>query len=253
MSPSTVVSVTLARFTAPSPGRAFHVTWACPVGQLRSGSGSRPEPAHLAAYPDRGADGLVRTTAVRGGGAWLQRVGSCRPRRCAGDDGGRRHPRRHRDRGPGPDHGRAAAPPTTHRRPRRPPQAPVAPGALPADLTARDGGLVLLQFSSAFCSSCRDTRGVLDDVAADLPGLVHRDVDLATRPELVRLLGLHRHPDDPARRRARAGAAPGERRAPAGGPGQGDRAAPAACVNNPRETDDHGRPVSVAWRAWTRA
>lgn len=74
------------------------------------------------------------------------------------------------------------------------PEAPVVPGALPADLTARNGGLVLLQFSSAFCSSCRDTRGVLDDVAADLPGLVHRDVDLATRPELVRLLGLHDTP-----------------------------------------------------------
>ena len=53
---------------------------------------------------------------------------------------------------------------------------------------------MLLQFSSAFCRSCRDTRGVLDDVAAELPGLVHRDVDLATRPELVRLLGLHDTP-----------------------------------------------------------
>ncbi|MCD2192875.1 thioredoxin family protein [Actinomycetospora endophytica] len=75
------------------------------------------------------------------------------------------------------------------------PDAPaVAPASLPADLTAHDGRLVLLQFSSAFSSSCRDTRSVLDDVAADLPGLVHRDVDLATRPELVRLLGLHDTP-----------------------------------------------------------
>lgn len=74
------------------------------------------------------------------------------------------------------------------------PEAPVVPAGLPADLTARDGGLVLLQFSSAFSSSCRDTRSVLGDVAADLPGLVHRDVDLATRPELVRLLGLHQTP-----------------------------------------------------------
>ncbi|MEJ2869802.1 thioredoxin family protein [Actinomycetospora sp. OC33-EN08] len=65
---------------------------------------------------------------------------------------------------------------------------------LPADLTARDGGLVLLQFSSAFCTHCRDTRSVLGDVAAELPGLVHRDVDLATRPELVRLLGVARTP-----------------------------------------------------------
>ena len=72
--------------------------------------------------------------------------------------------------------------------------APATTGTLPADLTARDGRLVLLQFSSAFCRSCRDTRGVLDDVAADLPGLVHRDVDLASRPELVRPLGLDRTP-----------------------------------------------------------
>jgi thiol-disulfide isomerase/thioredoxin len=72
--------------------------------------------------------------------------------------------------------------------------APATTGTLPADLAARDGRLVLLQFSSAFCRSCRDTRGVLDDVAAELPGLVHRDVDLASRPELVRPLGLDRTP-----------------------------------------------------------
>lgn len=71
--------------------------------------------------------------------------------------------------------------------------APVSTG-LPPDLTAREGGLVLLQISSAFCTHCRDTRTVLGDVAAELPGLVHRDVDLASRPELVRLLGVHRTP-----------------------------------------------------------
>jgi thiol-disulfide isomerase/thioredoxin len=75
-----------------------------------------------------------------------------------------------------------------------PVEAPVASGTLPADLAAREGRLVLLQFSSAFCRSCRDTHGVLDDVAAELPGLVHRDVDLASRPELVRPLGLDRTP-----------------------------------------------------------
>ncbi|MDT7742912.1 MAG: hypothetical protein QOE59_1990 [Actinomycetota bacterium] len=71
---------------------------------------------------------------------------------------------------------------------------PVVTGTLPADLAPRDGRLVLLQFSSAFCRSCRDTHGVLDDVAAELPGLVHRDVDLASRPELVRPLRLDRTP-----------------------------------------------------------
>jgi thiol-disulfide isomerase/thioredoxin len=77
------------------------------------------------------------------------------------------------------------------------PESPAVPGpvaGVPADLAPGDGRLVLLQFSSAFCRSCRDTRSVLGDVAADLPGLVHRDVDLASRPELVRLLGLHDTP-----------------------------------------------------------
>jgi thiol-disulfide isomerase/thioredoxin len=86
------------------------------------------------------------------------------------------------------------------RRRRPPEEAPAARTGdipvprLPADLTARDGGLVLLQISSAFCTHCRDTRSVLGDVAAELPGLVHRDVDLAARPELVRLLGVARTP-----------------------------------------------------------
>lgn len=79
------------------------------------------------------------------------------------------------------------------RRTPAPAPAPVSIG-LPPDLTARRGGLVLLQISSAFCTHCRDTRTVLGDVAAELPGLVHRDVDLASRPELVRLLGVHRTP-----------------------------------------------------------
>jgi thiol-disulfide isomerase/thioredoxin len=89
-----------------------------------------------------------------------------------------------------------AAAPAAADGPGRPvaPGTPRASGTLPADLTARDGRLVLLQFSSAFCRSCRDTHGVLDDVAAELPGLVHRDVDLASRPELVRPLGLDRTP-----------------------------------------------------------
>lgn len=81
------------------------------------------------------------------------------------------------------------------RRRRTPATTPApAPTGLPPDLTAREGGLVLLQISSAFCTHCRDTRTVLGDVAAELPGLVHRDVDLASRPELVRLLGVHRTP-----------------------------------------------------------
>ena len=48
------------------------------------------------------------------------------------------------------------------RRRRTPAPAPVpASTGLPPDLTAREGGLVLLQISSAFCTHCRDTRTVL--------------------------------------------------------------------------------------------
>lgn len=78
--------------------------------------------------------------------------------------------------------------------PETPPTGTAIAAVLPTDLAARDGRLVLLQFSSAFSRSCRDAHSVLDDVAAELPGLVHRDVDLATRPELVRLLGLQDTP-----------------------------------------------------------
>ncbi|MDL5155108.1 TlpA family protein disulfide reductase [Actinomycetospora termitidis] len=95
----------------------------------------------------------------------------------------RRRSRPGRPAGPVAAEGAAAAP-----------EGAVPAPRLPADLTARDGGLVLLQISSAFCTHCRDTRSVLGDVAAELPGLVHRDVDLAARPELVRLLGVARTP-----------------------------------------------------------
>ena len=82
--------------------------------------------------------------------------------------------------------------------PRLPPVAPrpgtSVGGVLPRDLAAPPGGLALLQLSSQFCADCRATRAVLTDVASEHPGVTVREVDVAVRPELVRLLGIRRTP-----------------------------------------------------------
>lgn len=76
--------------------------------------------------------------------------------------------------------------------PRRPGDA--VGGVLPRDLAGPPGGLALLQLSSQFCADCRASRAVLTDVAGEHPGLTVREVDVAMRPELVRLLGIRRTP-----------------------------------------------------------
>jgi thiol-disulfide isomerase/thioredoxin len=73
------------------------------------------------------------------------------------------------------------------------PAGPVS-GVLPRDLAAPAGGLALLQLSSQFCADCRASRAVLTDVAGEHPGVTVREVDVAVRPELVRLLGIRRTP-----------------------------------------------------------
>jgi hypothetical protein len=73
------------------------------------------------------------------------------------------------------------------------PGRPVS-GVLPRDLAAPPGGLALLQLSSQFCAECRASRSVLTDVASEHPGVTVREVDVAVRPELVRLLGIRRTP-----------------------------------------------------------
>jgi thiol-disulfide isomerase/thioredoxin len=64
--------------------------------------------------------------------------------------------------------------------------------------TAYDGRrgerATLLQFSSAFCAPCRATRRVLDDVARQVPGVVHVEVDAEEHLDLVRALGILRTP-----------------------------------------------------------
>jgi len=74
-----------------------------------------------------------------------------------------------------------------------PQRGPVG-GVLPRDLAAPPGGLALLQLSSQFCAECRASRSVLTDVASEQPGVTVREVDVAVRPELVRLLGIRRTP-----------------------------------------------------------
>ena len=67
-------------------------------------------------------------------------------------------------------------------------------------LTAADLGaplgerFTLVQFSSAFCQPCRVTRVVLADVAAQVPGVVHVELDAESHLELVRRLDVLRTP-----------------------------------------------------------
>ena len=52
----------------------------------------------------------------------------------------------------------------------------------------------LLQFSSPFCAPCRATRQLLADVASGADGVAHIEIDVATRMDLARQLGIRRTP-----------------------------------------------------------
>ncbi len=52
----------------------------------------------------------------------------------------------------------------------------------------------LVQFSSAFCSPCRATRALLEDVTADMADVVHVDIDAEANLELVRHLDIRSTP-----------------------------------------------------------
>ncbi|MEI6407357.1 MAG: thioredoxin family protein [Actinomycetes bacterium] len=54
--------------------------------------------------------------------------------------------------------------------------------------------VTLVQFSSAFCSPCRATRALLTDIAADLPDVVHVDIDAESHLDLVRKLDIRSTP-----------------------------------------------------------
>ena len=52
----------------------------------------------------------------------------------------------------------------------------------------------LLQFSSAFCSPCRATRMLLEDVTEDMGDVVYVEIDAETNLELVRTLDIRSTP-----------------------------------------------------------
>lgn len=52
----------------------------------------------------------------------------------------------------------------------------------------------LVQLSTTFCAPCRHTRVLLADLAARTDGLHHAELDLTSRPDLVRALSVFRTP-----------------------------------------------------------
>ena len=54
--------------------------------------------------------------------------------------------------------------------------------------------ITLLQFSSAFCTPCRATRGLLRDITKDLSDVKHVDIDAESHLELVRKLDIRSTP-----------------------------------------------------------
>jgi thiol-disulfide isomerase/thioredoxin len=64
-------------------------------------------------------------------------------------------------------------------------------GQLGHELGAR---ATLVQFSSAFCAPCRATRRILADVAGEVDGVTHVEIDAESRLDLVRSLNVLRTP-----------------------------------------------------------
>jgi thiol-disulfide isomerase/thioredoxin len=54
--------------------------------------------------------------------------------------------------------------------------------------------VTLVQFSSAFCSPCRATRMLLEDVTEDMGDVVYVEIDAETNLELVRTLDIRSTP-----------------------------------------------------------
>ena len=75
-----------------------------------------------------------------------------------------------------------------------------APRADAEVLTSADIGTelgdraTLVQFSSAFCSPCRATRVLLNDIAAKVDGVVTVDIDAEKHLDMVRRFGIMRTP-----------------------------------------------------------
>jgi thiol-disulfide isomerase/thioredoxin len=54
--------------------------------------------------------------------------------------------------------------------------------------------VLLLQLSSPICTPCRQTAGVLGELAAGEPGVRHVEIDVADRPDVARALSVMRTP-----------------------------------------------------------
>ena len=52
----------------------------------------------------------------------------------------------------------------------------------------------LLQFSATTCGTCPAVARLLASITAEHPGVAHVEVDVATRPDLVRAYGVRRTP-----------------------------------------------------------
>ncbi|HET7325838.1 MAG TPA: thioredoxin family protein [Nocardioidaceae bacterium] len=81
---------------------------------------------------------------------------------------------------------------------------------LGAELGAR---ATLVQFSSAFCAPCRATRLVLEQVAGQVAGVRHVEIDAESHLELVRRVAVQATPttlvlDEAGRVRVRASGVP---------------------------------------------
>ena len=73
----------------------------------------------------------------------------------------------------------------------RPDKGLITQSMIGVELGAR---ATLVQFSSAFCSPCRATRALLEDVTADMADVVHVDIDAEAHLELVRQLDIRSTP-----------------------------------------------------------
>lgn len=88
----------------------------------------------------------------------------------------------------------------------------ISVGELDGDAIAGQDA-TLLQFSTEVCAPCRSTHEILDDLAAQLDGVAHVDVDVTRRPDLANRFTLLQSPttfilDGRGTVRARIGGAP---------------------------------------------
>lgn len=71
------------------------------------------------------------------------------------------------------------------------PESALTPEILGESLGTR---ATLVQFSSAFCTPCRATRLLLENVVSTMPDVRHMDIDAEAHLDLVRKLNIHSTP-----------------------------------------------------------